>query len=54
MNLSRRTFLRNAALTAAGATLLQQNLFANAKKGELTGIQLYSSSHIETAFCYGL
>ncbi|MFN6374238.1 MAG: sugar phosphate isomerase/epimerase family protein [Chitinophagia bacterium] len=42
MNLSRRTFLRNAALTAAGATLLQQNLFANAKKGELTGIQLYS------------
>jgi len=42
MNLSRRNFIRNAAFTAAGATLLGQNLFANAKKGELTGIQLYS------------
>lgn len=42
MNVSRRNFIRNAAFTAAGATLLGQNLFANAKKGELTGIQLYS------------
>ncbi len=42
MNNSRRTFIRNTTLAALGTTLLQQNLFANAKKGELTGIQLYS------------
>lgn len=42
MNNSRRTFIRNTTLAALGTTLLQQNLFALAKKGELTGIQLYS------------
>jgi sugar phosphate isomerase/epimerase len=42
MNNSRRTFIRNTTLAALGTTLLQQNLFANTKKGELTGIQLYS------------
>lgn len=42
MNNSRRQFIRNTALAALGTTLLQQNLFALAKKGELTGIQLYS------------
>lgn len=42
MNNSRRTFIRNTTLAALGTTLLQQNLFAHAKKGELTGIQLYS------------
>ena len=42
MNNSRRQFIRNTTLAALGTTLLQQNLFAHAKKGELTGIQLYS------------
>lgn len=42
MNRSRRSFIRNSALAAAGVSLLQQNIFAAAKKGELTGIQLYS------------
>ena len=42
MNNSRRQFIRNTTLAALGTTLLQQNLFALAKKGELTGIQLYS------------
>jgi sugar phosphate isomerase/epimerase len=39
---SRRNFIRNSALAAAGVSLFQQNIFAAAKKGELTGIQLYS------------
>ena len=39
---SRRSFIRNSALAAAGVSLLQQNIFATVKKGELTGIQLYS------------
>ena len=39
---SRRSFIRNSALAAAGVSLLQQNIFAAVKKGELTGIQLYS------------
>jgi sugar phosphate isomerase/epimerase len=39
---SRRSFIRNSALAAAGVSLFQQNIFAAAKKGELTGIQLYS------------
>lgn len=39
---SRRSFIRNSALAAAGVSLFQQNMFAAAKKGELTGIQLYS------------
>jgi sugar phosphate isomerase/epimerase len=42
MNRSRRSFIRNSALAAAGISLFQQNIFAAAKKGELTGIQLYS------------
>ena len=42
MNKSRRSFIRNSALAAAGVSLFQQNIFAAAKKGELTGIQLYS------------
>lgn len=43
MNQSRRIFIRNAALAAAGTTLLSNSLLAgNAKKKQLTGIQLYS------------
>ena len=42
MNQSRRIFIRNSAIAAAGATFFSSNLFAAAKKGELTGIQLYS------------
>ena len=42
MNQTRRAFIRNSALAAAGATLFNSNLFAYAKKGELTGVQLYS------------
>jgi sugar phosphate isomerase/epimerase len=42
MNNSRRSFIRNSALAAAGISLFQQNIFAAVKKGELTGIQLYS------------
>ncbi len=42
MNNSRRSFIRNSALAAAGVSLFQQNIFAAVKKGELTGIQLYS------------
>lgn len=42
MNNSRRSFIRNSAMAAAGVSLFQQNIFAAVKKGELTGIQLYS------------
>ncbi|MFZ9686386.1 MAG: sugar phosphate isomerase/epimerase family protein [Chitinophagaceae bacterium] len=43
MNQSRRIFIRNTALAAAGSTLFSNTLFAeNVKKGQLTGIQLYS------------
>lgn len=42
MNRSRRSFIRNSAIAAAGVSLFQQNIFAAVKKGELTGIQLYS------------
>ena len=42
MNRSRRSFIRNSAMAAAGVSLFQQNIFAAVKKGELTGIQLYS------------
>lgn len=42
MNNSRRSFIRNGAMAAAGLSLFQHNIFAAAKKGELTGIQLYS------------
>jgi sugar phosphate isomerase/epimerase len=42
MNNSRRSFIRNSAMAAAGVSLFQQHIFATVKKGELTGIQLYS------------
>ncbi len=42
MNPSRRNFIRNTAIAAAGVSLLKQPAFATAKKGELTGLQLYS------------
>lgn len=42
MNQSRRKFIQNTGLAAVGTTLFQQFAFAAAKKGELTGIQLYS------------
>ena len=42
MNPTRRTFLRNTALTIAGTALLKNPLTAATRKGELTGLQLYS------------
>lgn len=42
MQTSRRVFLKNGALTIAGATLLPKLNFAAAPAGELVGIQLYS------------
>ena len=40
---SRRAFIRSSALAAAGLSLFNSDVFAtSAKKGELTGIQLYS------------
>jgi sugar phosphate isomerase/epimerase len=39
---TRRMFIRNSALTIAGATLLSKDLFAATKPGELLGVQLYS------------
>ena len=42
MKSSRRSFLKNSALTLAGTALFKQSLFAASRKGELTGIQLYS------------
>ena len=42
MNRSRRSFIRNSAMAAAGISLLHPIILAAVKKGELTGIQLYS------------
>jgi sugar phosphate isomerase/epimerase len=42
MSLTRRSFIRNSAFTIAGSTLLSNKLLAMARKGELTGVQLYS------------
>ena len=42
MNNSRRKFLKTGALLTASAALMPRDLFANAKKIERTGIQLYS------------
>ena len=42
MNQSRRIFIRNSTFAAAGAAFFSNDLFAAARKGELTGIQLYS------------
>ncbi|MGC4035045.1 MAG: sugar phosphate isomerase/epimerase [Chitinophagaceae bacterium] len=39
---TRRTFIKNSALTIAGASLLSKNLFAASKPGEVLGVQLYS------------
>jgi sugar phosphate isomerase/epimerase len=42
MSTSRRSFIKKSAFFAAGATLLQHDLFAAPKKKFLTGVQLYS------------
>lgn len=42
MNQSRRSFIQRSALLAAGTAFLGNDLFAAPRKGELTGIQLYS------------
>jgi sugar phosphate isomerase/epimerase len=42
MQTSRRVFLKNGALTVAGATLFSKIGFAGAPAGELVGVQLYS------------
>ena len=42
MKSSRRSFIKNSALTLAGTALLNHSLFAASRKAELTGIQLYS------------
>ena len=43
MSTSRRTFIKNSALTLAGVALLSKNAFSSAvPTGELMGIQLYS------------
>ncbi len=42
MNQSRRTFIKNSAMTLAASTVLSQSIFALAKSKELVGVQLYS------------
>lgn len=42
MPASRRTFLKNSALTVAATTLFSRELFAVKDSKELTGVQLYS------------
>ncbi|MDB5018809.1 MAG: iolE 5, partial [Mucilaginibacter sp.] len=42
MNNSRRKFIKNSAVAVAGAALLPDLLFANEKKIERLGLQLYS------------
>lgn len=42
MKTSRRTFIKNASLAAAGTALLSDKLFASEKKIERVGVQLYS------------
>ncbi|HVW97276.1 MAG TPA: TIM barrel protein [Mucilaginibacter sp.] len=42
MNSSRRTFIKNSALVVAGAALMPDALFAEAKKLTRLGVQLYS------------
>ncbi len=42
MTYSRRKFLRNSTLTAAGVAFLSNNLFAGNNTGHITGVQLYS------------
>lgn len=42
MTYSRRKFIKNSTLTAAGVTFLSNQLFAMNAKGHITGVQLYS------------
>jgi len=42
MDTSRRDFIKNTAIIAAGATLLSNDLFASPKKVQRLGLQLYS------------
>src|SRR2546423_15685466 len=42
MNNTRRTFLKNSAMTVAGAALLPKQFFGAGKANEIVGIQLYS------------
>lgn len=42
MTYSRRKFLKNSTLTAAGVAFLSNQLFAETKAGHITGVQLYS------------
>ena len=42
MQASRRTFIKNTALFAAGASLMPKSLFALPKKAERLGLQLYT------------
>jgi len=39
---TRRTFIKNSALTIAGAAFLSKDIFAAARSGEILGVQLYS------------
>jgi len=39
---TRRTFIKNSALTIAGAAFLSKDIFAAAAPGEILGVQLYS------------
>lgn len=42
MNFSRRKFIRNTSIVAAGTAILPNSIFAYSKANTLTGIQLYS------------
>ena len=42
MRFSRREFIQNAAITAAGAAILPKSLLATPKTDTITGVQLYS------------
>ena len=42
MSISRRVFIKNSALTVAGAAFFSKSLFAGSALTELTGVQLYS------------
>lgn len=42
MNPTRRKFIKNTTLATVGLSMFRSEIFAAAKKGELTGIQLYS------------
>jgi len=42
MQASRRTFIRNTALLAAGVSLMPKNIFASSRKIEHLGLQLYT------------